>query len=333
MGRLQSRVADPTDYSSFGFDISSMSAIVVTDQYIKFFDNPAGVIQGAIGSALAAGSVVGSAVAGPLSDKIGRRDSIMFACLFWLIGTSVQVACQNTGQLIAGRVLNGFTVGITSSQVPVYLAEIAKAEKRGSLVIIQQLAIEFGILIMYFIGYGCASIEGTASFRTAWGTQFIPCFFLILGLPFLPRSPRWLAKVGRDKEAIETLANIQAGGNVNDPRVIAEWEEIQTVMNAEREAGPGWEKFFRRGMWKRTLAGMSVQAWQVSHPAEIESNDCVLTWLATRRRQRHRVLPDLHCQHGRSDRQRRHGHLGHPVCRLHHLHRRHVVCSSPSTHS
>ncbi|EAQ90263.1 conserved hypothetical protein [Chaetomium globosum CBS 148.51] len=246
----------------FGFDISSMSAIVVTDQYIEFFDNPSGVIQGAIGSALAAGSVVGSAVAGPLSDKIGRRDSILFACLFWLIGTAVQVACQNYGQLIAGRVLNGFTVGITSAQVPVYLAEIAKAEKRGSLVIIQQLAVEFGILIMYFIGYGCASIEGTASFRTAWGTQFIPCFFLMIGLPFLPRSPRWLAKVGRDKEAIETLANIQANGNIEDPLVIAEWEEIQTVMLAEREAGKGWRKFFKNGMWKRTLAGTSVQAWQ-----------------------------------------------------------------------
>jgi sugar porter (SP) family MFS transporter len=239
-----------------------MSAIVVTEQYITYFNNPAGVIQGAIGSALAAGSVVGSAIAGPLSDKIGRRDSIMFACLFWLIGTSVQVACRNVGTLIAGRVLNGFTVGITSSQVPVYLAEIAKAEKRGSLVIIQQLAIEFGILIMYFIGYGCASIDGPASFRTAWGTQFIPCFFLILGLPFLPRSPRWLAKVGRDQEAIQTLASIQAGGNIDDPLVIAEWEEIQTVMHAEREAGQGWRKFFQRGMWKRTLAGMSVQAWQ-----------------------------------------------------------------------
>jgi len=241
-----------------------MSAIVVTDQYIDYFNNPSGVVQGAIGSALAAGSVVGSAVAGPISDKIGRRDSIMFACLFWLIGTAVQVACQNYGQLIAGRVLNGFTVGITSSQVPVYLAEIAKAEKRGSLVIIQQLAIEFGILIMYFIGYGCASIPGTASFRTAWGTQFIPCVLLMAGLPFLPRSPRWLAKVGRDQEAIQTLANIQANGNVDDPLVVAEWEEIVTVMRAEREAGRGWRKFFKNGMWKRTMAGMSVQAWQVS---------------------------------------------------------------------
>lgn len=247
---------------SFGFDISSMSAIVVTEQYLDFFNHPEGALQGAIGSALAAGSVVGSAIAGPVSDRIGRRDSIFFACVFWLIGTSVQVGANNTGTLIAGRVINGITVGITSSQVPVYLAEIAKAEKRGSIVIIQQLAIEFGILVMYFIGYGCSFISGTGSFRTAWGTQFIPAFFLIIGLPFLPRSPRWLAKVGRDREAIEVLARIQASGDTTDPLVIAEWEEISTTLLAEREAGPGWGKFFRNGMWKRTMAGMSVQAWQ-----------------------------------------------------------------------
>ncbi|KAK0649096.1 general substrate transporter [Cercophora newfieldiana] len=246
----------------FGFDISSMSAIVVTEQYIDYFDNPSGLIQGAIGSALAGGSVVGSLIAGPLSDKIGRRDSIFVACLPWLVGTAVQVGYQNFGQLITGRVLKGLTVGITSSQVPVYLAEIAQVEKRGSLVIIQQLAIEFGILIMYFIGYGCAFIPGTASFRTAWGMQFVPCFFLMLGLPFLPRSPRWLAKVGRQEEAIRVLAEIQAGGNIEDARLIAEWEEIVTVMQAEQEAGPGWRKFVKNGMWKRTMAGMTVQAWQ-----------------------------------------------------------------------
>lgn len=198
-----------------------------------------------------------------MSDRFGRRDSILFSCVFWLLGTAVQVAAQDRGMLIAGRVLNGFTVGVTSSQVPVYLAEIAQAEKRGSIVIIQQLAIEFGILLMYFIGYGCSFIPGPASFRTAWGMQFVPCVFLVLGLPFLPRSPRWLAKVGREQEAIQTLANIQAHGNVNDPLVVAEWEEIVTTMRAEREAGRGWRKFVKKGMWKRTLAGMSVQAWQV----------------------------------------------------------------------
>lgn len=125
----------------FGFDISSMSAIILSPQYNDYFNNPAGTLQGAIGSALAAGSVLGSLIAGPISNKIGRRDSIMFACLWWLTGTAVQTATTGVGSLIAGRILNGVTVGITSSQVPVYLAEIARKEKRGSLVIIQQLAI------------------------------------------------------------------------------------------------------------------------------------------------------------------------------------------------
>lgn len=116
-----------------------MSAIIGTKQYIAYFDNPHGLIQGAIGSALAAGSVVGSLIAGPISDKWGRRDSIFFACFWWLIGTSVQVSCNGYGQLIAGRVLNGVCVGITSSQVPVYLAEIAKAHRRGRIIVIQQL--------------------------------------------------------------------------------------------------------------------------------------------------------------------------------------------------
>ena len=125
----------------FGFDISSMSAIIGTTQYIDFFNNPHGVRQGAIGSALAAGSVVGSAAAGWISDKLGRRDSIAFACLWWLAGTAVQTSTNGFASLICGRSLNGICVGITSSQVPVYLAEIAKKEKRGSIIVIQQLAI------------------------------------------------------------------------------------------------------------------------------------------------------------------------------------------------
>ncbi|KAJ5178772.1 hypothetical protein N7492_001982 [Penicillium capsulatum] len=246
----------------FGFDISSMSAIISTKQYISYFDNPHGVRQGAINSALAAGSVIGSLMAGPISDRIGRRDSIFFACLWWLIGTAVQAGVNGFGSLMAGRVLNGVCVGITSSQVPVYLAEITKKEKRGSIIVIQQLAIEWGIFIMFFIGYGCSFTPGPASFRLAWGLQFVPCVILMAGLPFLPRSPRWLAKMDRTEEAITTLARIQAGGNVDDPLVVAEWEEITTVLAAERAAAPGWRKFFHNGMWRRTMAGFTVQAWQ-----------------------------------------------------------------------
>jgi MFS family permease len=126
------------------YNLSSQSLTIASN----YFNNPSGVEQGAIGSALAAGSVVGSIVTGPLSDKVGRRDALLYSCVFWLFGTALQVACNGKGMLIAGRVFNGVTVGITSSQVPVYLAEIAKHSQRGAIIIIQQLAIEWGILIM-----------------------------------------------------------------------------------------------------------------------------------------------------------------------------------------
>lgn len=155
-----------------------------------YFDNPAGITQGVIGAALALGSVIGSLFAGPLSDYMGRRDCLLFSCIFWLIGTAIQTATTGRGMLIGGRILNGLTVGITSSQVPVYLAEVAKHSQRGTIIIIQQLAIEWGILIMYFIGYGCSFITGPDSFRTAWSMQFVPCVFFMIGLPFLPESPR-----------------------------------------------------------------------------------------------------------------------------------------------
>ncbi|CAD6593675.1 MAG: hypothetical protein ASARMPRED_007806 [Alectoria sarmentosa] len=246
----------------FGFDISSISAIIGTQQYVEYFNNPSGTTQGGIGAALAGGSVIGAIMAGPVSNRIGRRDAIAFACFWWLLGTAIQAGCNGVGMLVAGRFINGICVGITSSQVPVYLVEITKKERRGSIVVIQQWAIEWGIFIMYFAGYGCSFIPGTNSFRTAWAIQFIPCVFLLAGLPFLPRSPRWLAKVGRVDEAIEILARIQAGGDVNDPLVVAEWEEITTILAAERAGQQGWRRFVKNGMWKRTFAGMSVQAWQ-----------------------------------------------------------------------
>ncbi|UPK98298.1 hypothetical protein LCI18_009233 [Fusarium solani-melongenae] len=157
----------------------------------------------------------------------------MFACLWWLLGTALQVAINGFGMLVAGRFFSGV------------------CERCGRIIIIQQLAIEWGILIMYFIGYSYGFIQGTASFGTACGTQFIPCVVLIVGLPFLLRSPRWLSKVGREEEAIQTLVDIQARGDGNYALVIAEWREISETLAAEREAGGGWRKFFKNDEWGR----------------------------------------------------------------------------------
>jgi len=94
--------------------------------------------------------------------------------------------------LIIGRVICGVSVGIASTTIPLYQAEITLPSIRGRLVSVQQWSITWGILIQYFIQFGCSYIQGRASFRIPWGLQAIPAIILAVGMLSFPESPRWL---------------------------------------------------------------------------------------------------------------------------------------------
>ena len=94
--------------------------------------------------------------------------------------------------LIIGRVIAGISVGIASTTIPLYQAEITLPSIRGRLVSVQQWSITWGILIQYFIQFSCSYIEGRASFRIPWGIQSIPAIILSVGMLAFPESPRWL---------------------------------------------------------------------------------------------------------------------------------------------
>jgi MFS family permease len=87
------------------------------------------------------GSFVGALVSGYLTDKLGRRRAIQIGCAIWIIGSIISCAAQNIGMLIAGRFINGLSVGICSAQVPVYVSELAPPSRRGRVVGSQQWAI------------------------------------------------------------------------------------------------------------------------------------------------------------------------------------------------
>lgn len=168
--------------------------------------------------------------------------------------------------LIVGRVINGFCVGICSAQVPVYISEIAPPSKRGRLVSMQQWAITWGILIMYFICYGCSFIAGDASFRIPWGLQMIPAILLGLALFILPESPRWLASKDRWEEAEHVLTLVHGHGDPNSPFVHREMAEIREVVEFERaNADVSYLELFKPHMINRTMIGLFMQIWsQVS---------------------------------------------------------------------
>jgi MFS family permease len=128
----------------FGFDISSMSAWIASDQYLEYFGYPQSAMQGGITACMPAGSLLSALCAGMITDKLGRRGALKIASIIWIIGAVLQCSSQNVAHLCVGRLVAGVSIGITSSQVPVYLAELALPRIRGRIVGLQQWSIEWG---------------------------------------------------------------------------------------------------------------------------------------------------------------------------------------------
>ncbi|OXC81159.1 hypothetical protein C344_06642 [Cryptococcus neoformans AD1-7a] len=132
-------------------------------------------------------------------------------------------------------------VGALSMLVPMFNAELAPPGIRGSLVALQQLAITFGIMISYWIGYGTNYIGGTgasqstAAWRVPLGLQLVPAIVLCIGSCFLPFSPRWLMLKGREEECLINLASLR-NSTEDAPEVQYEFRALQAERLVEREA-------------------------------------------------------------------------------------------------
>ena len=173
----------------------------------------------------------------------------------------LQAAADGIPILVIGRFVAGICVGIASSIVPVYQAEIAPKEIRGRVVSLQQWAITWGILIQYFIQVGASYTgggpdnpeQGSAAFRIPWGVQIVPGAILFVGMTFFPRSPRWLATKDKWEEAIMVLANLHGQGDVNHPKVLAEYQEIEEALRFEREEAKSDFKYAEAKVWCLSL--------------------------------------------------------------------------------
>ncbi|KAI0108367.1 general substrate transporter [Daldinia grandis] len=258
----------------FGFDISSMSAIISTAPYKCQFNQqgnrpgtnecqgPDAVVQGGITAAMPGGSWLGALISGVLTDMFGRKTSIQIGAVIWIIGSIIVCAAQNIPMLIVGRIINGLSVGICSAQVPVYISELSPPSKRGRFIGMQQWAITWGIAIMFFVCYGSSFINGAAAFRLPWGLQMVPALLLFFGLTVLPESPRWLAKHDRWEEAKEVLVLVHGKGNPDSQLVAKEMAEIKEAVEFERQnADVSYLELFRPKMINRTHIGLFTQIW------------------------------------------------------------------------
>ncbi|KAJ6119156.1 hypothetical protein N7523_003436 [Penicillium sp. IBT 18751x] len=179
-------------------------------------------LRGFLTAILELGAWVGVLINGVLADRLGRKLATFSGVIVFLLGVIVQACAKGPSYILGGRFVTGMGVGTLSMIVPLYNAELAPAELRGSLVSLQQLAITFGIMVSYWIGYGTNYIGGTGAHQSnaAWLVpiciQILPALGLGIGILFMPPSPRWLMTKGRDEESLAVISRIRSLPSENE---------------------------------------------------------------------------------------------------------------------
>ncbi|MGI4823053.1 MAG: sugar porter family MFS transporter [Janthinobacterium lividum] len=188
--------------------------------------------EGFLTGSLALGCMAGCLVAGQLADRYGRRPGLLLAAGIFAVSSLGMAVAPGLGLFVAARFAAGIGVGMASMLSPLYIAEVSPAAVRGRNVAINQLTIVIGILVTNLVNYLLAD-TGPDAWRWMFGLGAVPAGLFLLGVLWLPESPRWLAqtgqldraevvlrKMGNDAFVTTTLAGLAtpAGGSGPKPR-------------------------------------------------------------------------------------------------------------------
>lgn len=232
----------------FGYDTG---VIAVAMPFIKEKWALSEAAEGWVVSAVLAGAIVSSLLSGRLSDYFGRKRINLITATVFMIGSIITAMASSPEMLIAGRLVLGLAIGIASFSVPLYIAEIAPSEKRGLLVTFFQLAITIGILVSYLCGYAFSEVE--EGWRLMFWAGFVPATILMIGMLFVPESPRWLISKGRDAEAKHVLLRLQ-----NDDQAQAEFSQIRNTLEQEKHLKGNWRELFTKRLRQPLLIGIGI---------------------------------------------------------------------------
>lgn len=214
----------------FGFDTAVIAG--ATSQLTKAFaltDNGLGLTV----SIALWGTVIGALLAGIPGDRYGRRDSLRAMAVLYLLSALGSAFAPSWGFLVISRFVGGLAIGGSSVLGPMYIAEIAPARWRGRLVGFFQFNVVAGILLAYFSNYVVGlSLQGSSlEWRWKLGISAIPAALFFLMLFSIPRSPRWLARVGNTDEA---RAVLEAIGEEN---IDSELAAMKASFDLEKQQG------------------------------------------------------------------------------------------------
>nr|KIR44859.1 sugar transporter [Cryptococcus bacillisporus CA1280] len=249
----------------FGFDQGILSIVLTIPQFLKVFPETDINVTSAAGL-----------------NKGMQHCCNVFLKLTTAVCSALQAGSKSFPMLVVGRFIGGIGVGVLSSTAPTYISEISPPNVRGAFLALEGSSIVIGIVIMFYITYATRHILGSWSFRLPFTVQVVPCIALGIGLWLLPYSPRWLATVGRDQDALNALIRLRRLPS-SDPRLQAEWITIRAEAIQQREVvitshphlqgGSGfvqdfklemhaWFDMFKPNIIARTMIGVMLMVFQ-----------------------------------------------------------------------
>ena len=248
----------------FGYDTAVISGTISLVKG-KFELNT--VMEGWFVSSALVGCIAGVAFAGELSDRFGRKYSLIASGLLFSISA---LGCALSGshtELIIYRLIGGMGVGVASMMSPLYISEVSPARVRGRMVALYQFAITLGILCAYFANAYMLNLSESMTslspdgiwhklfvdevWRAMFGSEAIPALLFVVTMFFVPSSPRWLSTKNRNTEAGKVLERI-------NNKEIAEKELESIKVAIARESGSSWSVLLQKGILVAVLAGIGL---------------------------------------------------------------------------
>lgn len=235
----------------FGYDLGVVAgALLFLGPEMRLTDLETGMVT----SSLLVGGMIGAVGCGRITDRYGRRSTVLLSAILFGLGAIGAGIAPNFLTIVVFRLIMGLAVGAASVTVPVYLSEIAPAGSRGRLSGLNQLMISSGILLAYLVNL---ALTPYGAWRWMFALAAVPSIALFVGAYFQPESPRWLLSKGRDDDARAVLARSRGPEELD-----AELTEIREVIAAERTR-VGFRELFADVRLRRVLLlGIGLAVFQ-----------------------------------------------------------------------
>ena len=247
----------------FGYDTAVISGTIaqVTEQF-----RLDALQQGwYVGCALV-GSIIGVLFAGILSDKFGRKSTMILSAILFSTSAIGCAVCMDFNQLVVYRIIGGVGIGVVSIISPLYISEVAVAQYRGRLVSLYQLAVTIGFLGAYLVNYQLLGYSTSNPDAAGWwslifvtevwrgmlGMETLPAILFFIIIFFIPESPRWLILKGKEERATSILERIY----VSSKEALFQLTETKSVITSESKSE--WRLLLQPGIMKAVVIGVCI---------------------------------------------------------------------------